>query len=146
MKSRPDSLLVSNMKRLVCLLVISSLLPLAHATITVGDKHFSSMPAVFGKPFSLVERDDIARLQVLRDDTFLCQVNNETEDYVIPPDGLPVAVLVSRGECSFEEKARTAMDYGFISYVIVHDGKLHVSLSFCIYIHNLVIVSHRILF
>ena len=37
-------------------------------------------------------------------------------------------MLVSRGACSFEEKARTAMAYDFIKYVIVYDDRARSAL------------------
>ena len=76
------------------------------ATITVGDKHYPSMPAVFGKPFSIVGDDDKAHLQILERNPFLCQgpglsslnerhlkrhgvEKNETNRIIVPTDGLP---------------------------------------------------------
>jgi hypothetical protein len=119
-----------------------SLLSLVSATITAGDKHFQSMPAVFGKPFSMMRRDDMAHLQLLNDNPFLCQGgpfnerhlmgNDQTsyneDNHIVPSDGLPIAVLVSRGGCSFEEKARAAMTYGYIKYVIVYDDRARSAL------------------
>jgi hypothetical protein len=108
------------------------------ATITIGERNFQSMPAVFGKPFSLVGSYDPAHLQLLQaDDQFLCHRAPENErhlratdttNHIVPTDGLPVAVLVSRGSCSFEEKARAAMAYGFIQYVIVYDDRARAAL------------------
>lgn len=127
-----------NMKPFDTLVLLCSLmLAVVDATITVGERHFQSMPAVFGKPFSLVGDYDTAHLQLLGENPFLCQrapenerhlrTKNET-NHIIPTDGIPVAVLVSRGACSFEEKARTAMEYGFIQYIIVYDDRARAAL------------------
>ena len=131
---------------LFCLFSLYCLLPTIEATIIVGDHHFTSMPAVFGKPFSLVGSDDTAHLQLLPENPFLCNSmnnnnslkerrhlkgssnDNEETNQLLPPDGLPVAVLTSRGACSFEEKARVAMEYDYIKYVIVHDDRARSAL------------------
>jgi hypothetical protein len=127
------------MWRLISVLFACSFLFIrVEATITIGERHFQSMPAVFGKPFSLVGSYDTAHLQLLQaDNPFLCQRAPENErhlrtvnvtQHIIPTDGLPIAVLVSRGACSFEEKARTAMELGFIQYVIVYDDRARAAL------------------
>lgn len=83
------------------ILLSCSLTSLVNATITVGDKHFQSMPAVFGKPFSLVGSYDTAHLQLIEDNPFLCQTNNldslnerhlranNETTHIVPTDGLP---------------------------------------------------------
>ena len=41
-----------------------------------------------------------------------------------------VVLLASRGACSFEEKARTAMAYGdFVQYLIVYDDRMRLALE-----------------
>jgi len=92
------------MSRNTLVLLLCSLVSIAHATITVGERHFQSMPAVFGKPFSIGGSYDTAHLQILEDNPFLCEPGlnslnerhlkrghktaNET-NHILPPDGLP---------------------------------------------------------
>jgi hypothetical protein len=81
----------------------------------------------------------MAHIQLLEDNPFLCQgagltnfsrrLPGKTEAVVEPTDGIPVALLTSRGACSFEEKARTAAKYGdFVKYVIVYDDRARSAL------------------
>jgi hypothetical protein len=123
------------MLHFLCML---SLLTLISATITVGDRHYQSMPAAFGMPWHPMGHY-AAHIQVLEDNPFLCQgagltnfsrrLPGKNESLVKPTDGIPVALLTSRGACNFEEKARTAMKYGdFVKYVIVYDDRARSAL------------------
>lgn len=53
--------------------------------------------------------------------------NDNNYDIVVPKDGLPVVLLVKRGQCRFESKARAAMKLhappNVIQYLIVYDNK-----------------------
>jgi hypothetical protein len=50
-------------------------------------------------------------------------------EIIVPSDSLPVALLVKRGDCSFEEKARNAMELSdAIQFVIVYDDNLRSQL------------------
>ena len=45
-----------------------------------------------------------------------------------PPDGLPIAILVERGICTFYEKAIMASKYGdAVKYIIVYDDQIDAS-------------------
>ena len=45
-----------------------------------------------------------------------------------PPDGLPIAILVERGICTFYEKAIMASKYGdAVKYIIVYDDQIGAS-------------------
>lgn len=100
------------------------------------------MPAVFG----MIWQPGIeyyAHLQFLPDHIFLCNNeditslssdangrllshrNNQTTHPT--SDGLPVVLLVSRGGCSFEEKARNAMKIDLVKYLIVCDDRVRPS-------------------
>jgi hypothetical protein len=123
------------MLRYLCVL---SLLTLVSATITIGERYYQSMPAVFGMPWHPMGLYK-AHIQILEDNPFLCQglgltnfsrrLPEKNETVVEPTDGIPVVLLASRGACSFEEKARTAMKFGdFVRYVIVYDDHARSSL------------------
>lgn len=99
------------------------------ATITLaknGNITFDSMPATFGMTWvSNVEYR--AHLLYLPNDPFLCKQQDGTSVESIigaaEDDDLPIAVLASRGGCSFEEKARVAMNMKNVSFVIVYDDR-----------------------
>lgn len=116
------------------------------ATISVQSNQFTielpSMPANFGMNWRN-GIDYFAQLQFLPDHLFLCQEEgsasvtldmnsrllshgsgNLNTSIHSTKDGVPVALLVSRGECSFEEKARMAMQINNIAYVIVFDDRV----------------------
>lgn len=70
----------------------------------------------------------MGRTQVIEENLSLCP-NNYHPDYkfkIIPPeDGLPVALIVSNGDCTLEEKAAAAVRMieptGIVQYLIVKD-------------------------
>lgn len=122
----------------------------ATAALAVNGLLFDSMPAIFGSPWvSNIQYQ--AHLQELENRPFLCEndqvtlslsnggrrdsqrakdpnsndVSSETRPI---QDGLPVALLVSRGACSFEEKAREAMKLPNIDFVIVYDDRSRTQL------------------
>mmetsp|Transcript_12508 Transcript_12508/g.20806 ORF Transcript_12508/g.20806 Transcript_12508/m.20806 type:complete len:443 (+) Transcript_12508:173-1501(+) len=111
---------------------------------------FDSLPAVFGMPW-IDNVDYRAHLQFLDSRPFLCHddidmlglsqpedasnratrrfLNNNKRNKThtstphIVADDLPVAVLVSRGACSFEEKAREALLLPNVEYCIIYDDR-----------------------
>lgn len=115
-------------------------------------KIFKSAPASFGAQFAL-GKSYPARLQLAQNDPYLCEettstngtktereqpryvgklfgphdpVETTTEHIVPPRDHSTVAILVKRGKCSFEEKARNALALqptGIIKYLIVYDNE-----------------------
>lgn len=113
-------------------------------TISVNENEFQSMPAIFGAPWK-PGIDYYAHLQFLPEHIFLCtnddivalqdlmhhsrRVLPHGGNATISPtnDDLPVALLVSRGGCSFEEKARNAMKFRKVAYVIVFDDHIRPS-------------------
>jgi len=104
------------------------LLTICNATVTVPDTHqqFSSQPASFGMYFQ-DGREYIARLQSLfESDPYLCDrenIDKNREKIVVPDDGLPVALLAEKGQCTFEEKARIAQDlHSVVKYIIVFNN------------------------
>lgn len=116
------------------------------ATISVQSSQFTielpSMPAKFGMNWRN-GIDYFAQLQLLPEHLFLCH-DDESASVTLDMnsrllshgtgslnssihstnDGVPVALLVSRGECSFEEKARMAMQINNVAYVIVFDDRV----------------------
>jgi len=123
-------------------------IPGYHATIAVDDTNleFDSISAAFGKPW-IDNVEYRAHLQFLDSRPFLCQgdqdmpsLPNYNDDYdghahrmlhdetnhtstlYKVDDDLPIAVLVSRGACSFEEKAReTLLLQPEVEFCIVYD-------------------------
>lgn len=115
----------------------------ARATITVGAIEFESMPAIFGMTWvSNVEYR--AHLQMLPSHPFLCDndegilhrklkkvanlvslrtLSAKQNERLKITDDEPIAVLTSRGGCSFEEKARQAMTMDNVAFVIVYDDR-----------------------
>lgn len=54
---------------------------------------------------------------------------DKIEQFQVPEDGLPIAVLVERGMCTFYEKALMASKYGqAIQYIIVYDDEVSTDL------------------
>lgn len=118
------------------LICISALLYLCEAGVVFQEHGYSSQPAAFGKTFQL-GKEYAARVQQIADDPYLCgidQSGNYTKDLpkrrqelvVVPPNGLPVALLAEKGNCSYDRKARVAMQYGpvgVVQYVIVYDNE-----------------------
>lgn len=108
------------------------------AAITVDGIEFDSMPAIFGMTWGN-NVDYRAHLQSLPNRPFLCEDEDSflhrnlkkqsTAPLIEPPaDNLPIAVLASRGGCSFEEKARVAMNLLNVEIVIVYDDRERSSL------------------
>ncbi|KAI2510444.1 hypothetical protein MHU86_4017 [Fragilaria crotonensis] len=106
---------------------------------------FDSMPAMFGSPW-VTDTQYQARLQALPARPFLCE-DDETASFVttknwgrrlgqldtnnitqqlerkLVQNELPIALLVSRGACSYKEKAREAMKLQNVDFVIVFDDQ-----------------------
>ena len=110
------------------------------AAITVDGIEFDSMPAIFGVAWAS-NVDYRAHLQSLPNHPFLCEdedsflhrnLKKNASISVVEPystaDNLPIAVLASRGGCSFEEKARVAMHLLNVDFVIVYDDRERSSL------------------
>ncbi|CAB9516133.1 protein ligase RNF167 [Seminavis robusta] len=102
---------------------------LVSATVMYGGYTFESMPSHFGRTWFPPGRNFPARLQFLHGNgSRLCHgMANETElalpGLVIPPDNSPVALLVERGDCSFQDKANMAMKaFPAVRYMVVYDN------------------------
>jgi hypothetical protein len=93
------------------------------------NRSFKSMPAIFGQRIDI---DDpvSAHLQLINERPLLCKeekvFNNSTaeSDVATPSDGLPVALLVQRGTCTFYEKAQLAALWDPVQYVIIYDNEI----------------------
>lgn len=119
----------------------------AHAVITANGLVFDSMPAMFGLPW-ISNMEYQAYLQEMPGRPLLCasdedpslslsnrgqHLNHQSHSSMLSEpqrtkDGIPVALLVSRGTCSFEEKAREAMKFANVDYIIVHDDRSRTQL------------------
>mmetsp|Transcript_25599 Transcript_25599/g.45421 ORF Transcript_25599/g.45421 Transcript_25599/m.45421 type:complete len:502 (-) Transcript_25599:182-1687(-) len=116
------------------------------------NRSFTSMPAMFGGMLGYHDPPVIAHLTMIKDRPLLC--NSEVEEpplqgdgsdsgshndltgnninsttisdiHVSPPeDGLPVALLVERGKCTFYEKASVASQWEAVKYIIVYDNEI----------------------
>ena len=91
------------------------------------NRSFHSLPALFGQPLPL-DIPVTAYLQVIQDWPLLCEEPDRKPDpnaVVTPKDGIPVALLVERGKCTFWEKAETASLWSPpVEYVIVYDQEV----------------------
>jgi len=90
------------------------------------NRTYHSIPALFG--VSLPEKTVTkAYLQTIEDWPLLCEEEGRIPDpdaVVTPDDGLPVALLVERGECTFWEKGQVASSWRPpVQYVIVYDNE-----------------------
>lgn len=110
----------------VFLYAVLVLLPVVSCTVVLPDynRSFHSLPALFGNSLPL-ENPVKAYLQRIDDWPLLCadadkSINSDA--IVTPDDGLPVAMLVERGKCTFWEKAEVASSWKPpVEYVIVYD-------------------------
>jgi hypothetical protein len=93
------------------------------------NRSFKSMPAIFGQRLDIDDPVSV-HLQLIKDRPLLCLeekgLNNSTaeSDVVTPSDGLPVALLVQRGSCTFYEKAQLASLWDPVQYVIIYDNEI----------------------
>jgi hypothetical protein len=90
------------------------------------------MPALFGGQMGYNDPPVMAHLMVVKGRPLLCteevENNNGNSDMVNvhieqPDDGLPVALLVERGQCTFYEKASVASQWDAVKFVIVYDNE-----------------------
>jgi hypothetical protein len=92
------------------------------------------MPALFGGQMGYNDPPVMAHLMLIKGRPLLC--NDEVENsknnnagatiqkITGPNDGLPVALLVERGQCTFYEKASIASQWGdAVKYVVVYDNE-----------------------
>lgn len=94
--------------------------PLTEATVSYGERYFESVPSRFGMDWKPPNQTYQAHLQFLQESPRLC---DGTElDVVAPNDSVPVALLVERGNCTFEQKALVATKaYPTVSFMVVYD-------------------------
>ena len=95
------------------------------------NRSFTSMPALFGGTLNYNDPPVLAHLTLLKDRPLLCNQgdghddNSHTTIMEPPEDGLPVALLVERGKCTFYEKAQEAAKLGeAVQYVVVYDNEM----------------------
>jgi len=91
------------------------------------NRSYHSFPALFGQRLPL-DNPVGAYLQIVDYWPLLCPDENKTIDpnaVITPDDGLPVALLVERGNCTFWEKGETALLWSPpVQYVIVYDNEV----------------------
>lgn len=119
----------------VFLLFVCMLPNNANAIIQAGNVSITSMEGLFGRPMA-TGRIYKARLQFLRENPYLCDdYNPNATTFVPPPLGPelptkmgnfsftdPVALLVARGECPFQRKAKVAEQMGAnVEFLIVYN-------------------------
>jgi hypothetical protein len=74
------------------------------------NRSFKSMPAIFGQRLDIDDPVSLAHLQLIKELPLLCEeekgLNNSAaeSDVVTPSHGLPVALLVQRGSCTFMKR------------------------------------------
>lgn len=127
----PQSYHLRQVISITALLVVVTLFNVSsvEATVSYGEASFESMPATFGMHWKPPSRTYPAHLQVLSNNTKLC--DDQGLDGLIKPtnDSLPVVLLVERGDCSFEQKSRLAMQqYPEIAYMVVYDDTAYKTL------------------
>jgi hypothetical protein len=112
------------------------LLPqLASSTIYLPSYNVSypSMPALFGGTWS-EDATVEAYLQLVAEEPLLCEIpqDDHVKNVITVPDDsdsdndIPVALLVQRGDCTFFQKAKVALQWGAptVQYVIVYDNEI----------------------
>jgi hypothetical protein len=102
--------------------LLAATAPLVECTVSFEGRNYESIPARFGMEWQPRARTYQAHLQFLPDHPRLCD-GTGTFDRLMPPnDTLPIALLVERGNCTFEEKAWVAMQaYPTVSFLVVYD-------------------------
>jgi len=128
MKIRRDAVFLSPVCQIIICFIISLPSCLSSIYLYRTDEEFDSLPAAFGMRFS-IGKEYAARLQWLKHNPLLCNTTSE-EKIVIPADGMPVALLAQKGNCTFEEKARVAMSLSpKVHYVIIYDNEAGLPLK-----------------
>lgn len=118
----------------VFLLLVFNPLPKANAIVQAGNVSITSMEGLFGRPMS-TGRIYRARLQFLRENPYLCEDYNPNATTFVQPAGPqlptrtgnfsfadPIALLVARGECPYQRKAKVAEQMGVnVEFIIVYN-------------------------
>jgi hypothetical protein len=120
---------------MIRLALLLSLLSLTTASITVIDsgRKFPSVPDKKLGQQLWKGYQYMGRLQYIPSNLQLCDGSTSEKDFqiVMPQDSLPVALLVEKGGCTLEEKARVASTKinppNSVSYLIVQDEKKKLS-------------------
>lgn len=107
------SLATTMMNKLLLLLLLFPSFCLATITLTATGEHFASRPDHTVGTHFLQGFEYLARLQVFSNNLDLCPEEDSSHvplnlTVVVPPDGLPVAILARNTGCSVETKARLA--------------------------------------
>lgn len=115
---------------LTLLVVCSLVLDVADATIRVDDlgKEYQSRPDQYVGLQMQKETEYKARLQRIPGDQHFC--GNRNWNVTVPDDGLPVAMVVKKGVCSFAQKAEFASQNIFpkgIVKVLIIDGEIKIA-------------------
>jgi hypothetical protein len=127
----------------------------AKVTLAEYNRSYASMPAMFGGLLAVEDPPVVAHLMYLKDRPLMCssetdqndnddesnstttatlapteqQQPNQTTTIYPPSDGLPVALLVERGSCTFWEKSVEASKLSpHVQYIIVFDNQMSPNL------------------
>jgi hypothetical protein len=139
MKHNTSHMGVASLWLLLAAFLVSTTTVSSTVVLPEYNRSFTSMPALFGGQLNYNDPPVMAHLTLVRDNPLLCSENsdleipnsnsnNNTNTRTIietPDDGLPVAVLVERGKCTFYEKAQEASKLGeAVRYIVVYDNEV----------------------
>lgn len=121
-----------NSGALLCVLANTTI---CQGFLYIGNETYPSLPALFGRYMGDGKLYQ-ARLQYFHDNPSLCEIDEKTRSHFVVPEGveaavnltlpmLPVAILVSRGNCPFQQKAVMAESlHPSIEFLIVYNYKV----------------------
>lgn len=102
------------------------------AYVYANNETYSSLPALFGRPIAESKFFQV-RLQYFHENPYLCSVDDKTRKSFVPPvpittpanvtfPNVPIALLVGRGNCSFQQKAIMAESiHPSIQFLVIYN-------------------------
>ena len=116
----------------ILLVFVSCCISSAEAFVYANNETFNSLPALFGRYISESKFYQV-RLQYFHENPYLCEVDDKTRNSFVPPlpitapgnvtlPNVPIALLVGRGSCSFQQKANMAEKiHPSIEFLVVYN-------------------------